>query len=106
MKLFIPHLSCSFVSVHLISMRHELFPRREVRGGGEFTAMTQKDVDLELEMGLVGMEKCVCGMGDVGSGRRNGPSRWGARTQVRYWPNQRLWNNSVGDRSPWMCSRG
>lgn len=71
MKLFIPHLSCSFVSVHLISMRHELFPRREVRGGGEFAAMTQKDVDLELEMGLVGEGKCVCSMGDLGSGRRN-----------------------------------
>ena len=73
MKLFIPHLSCSFVSVHLISMRHELFPRRDVRGWGEFAAMTQKDVDLEVEMGSVSAAWGIWGQGGETDSACGGP---------------------------------
>ena len=42
----------------------------EKLGVGE-RVFTQRDADLELEMGLVGEGKCVCSLGDLGSGRRN-----------------------------------
>lgn len=67
---------------------------------------TQRDADLELEMGLVGGEVCLGAVwGMWGQGGETDRVRVGGQNTGVLLAQLTLYN-STGDRSLWMCSRG
>ena len=106
-KLCASQLYCSLLSVYFTPMKHELLPEEKVGCGGEsdhtqHLAWTQNGA----REGPVHEEKGVCDEGDLGSGRKDCPNRWGPEHRDIVGPTNACGINSVGDGNPWRYEWG